>query len=127
VSIEARIEHFKSLKDFSTFRVGGKARQFVSIRTIEEMAEIRKYVCREKIPFWILGKGSNSLFDDRGFDGLVIFNKIDFFSFDQGKLHVGGGTSFSFIGMKMARMGWMGLEFAYGIPGSIGGAIYMNA
>lgn len=127
MSIETRIEHFKSLKDFSTFGIGGKARQFVSICTIEEMGEIRKYITKVKIPFWILGKGSNSLFDDRGFDGLVILNKIDFIEFDQGKLYVGAGTSFSLIGAKMARMGWGGLEFASGIPGSVGGAIYMNA
>ncbi|MDJ0651478.1 MAG: UDP-N-acetylmuramate dehydrogenase [Simkaniaceae bacterium] len=127
MSINTRIEYFKSLKDFSTLGIGGKARQFVSIRTIEEMGEIRKYVSKENIPFWILGKGSNSLFDDRGFDGLVILNKIDFIEFDRGKLHVGAGTSFSLIGVKMARMGWGGLEFASGIPGSVGGAIYMNA
>lgn len=127
MSIETRIEHFKPLKDFSTFGIGGKARQFISIRTIEEMGEIRKYIFKEKIPFWILGKGSNSLFDDRGFNGLVILNKIDFIEFDQGRLHVGAGTSFSLIGAKMARMGWGGLEFASGIPGSVGGAIYMNA
>ncbi|MCB1071738.1 MAG: UDP-N-acetylmuramate dehydrogenase [Chlamydiia bacterium] len=125
--IETRIEYFKSLKDFSTFGIGGKARQFISIRTIEEMGEIRKYISREKIPFWIIGKGSNSLFDDRGFDGLMILNKIDFIEFDQGKLYVGAGTSFSLLGAKMARLGWGGLEFASGIPGSVGGAIYMNA
>ncbi|MEM8727519.1 MAG: UDP-N-acetylmuramate dehydrogenase [Chlamydiota bacterium] len=127
MSIETRIEHFKALKDFSTFGIGGKARRFISIDTIEEMGEIRKYIAKEKIPFWILGKGSNSLFDDRGFDGLVILNRIDFIEFDRGKLHVGAGTSFALIGAKTARMGWSGLEFASGIPGSVGGAIYMNA
>lgn len=127
MSIEARIEHFKSLKHFSTFGIGGKARQFISVRTIEEMGEVRRYILKENIPFWVLGKGSNSLFDDRGFDGLVVLNKIDFIEFDQGKLHVGAGTSFSLLGAKMARRGWGGLEFASGIPGSVGGAIYMNA
>lgn len=127
MSIETRIEPFKSLKAFSTFGIGGEARQFISIQTIEEMGEIRKYISREKLSFLIIGKGSNSLFDDRGFDGLVILNKIDFIKFDDGKLHVGAGTSFSLLGAKMARKGWGGLEFASGIPGSIGGAIYMNA
>ncbi|QVL56751.1 MAG: UDP-N-acetylmuramate dehydrogenase [Simkaniaceae bacterium] len=127
MSIETRIEYSKSLKVLSTFGIGGDARQFITIHTIEEMGEIRKYVSKEKIPFWVIGKGSNSLFDDRGFDGLVILNKIDFIEFDKGKLHVGAGTSFSLLGAKMARKGWGGLEFASGIPGSVGGAIYMNA
>lgn len=127
MSIETRIEHFKSLRALSTFGIGGDARQFITIKTIEEMGEIRKYISKEKIPFWVIGKGSNSLFDDRGFDGLVILNKIDFIEFDEGSLHVGAGTSFSLLGAKMARKGWSGLEFASGIPGSVGGAIFMNA
>ncbi len=125
--IETRIERNKPLKNLSTFGIGGNARQFIIIHTTEEMQEIREYISREKIPFWIIGKGSNSLFDDRGFDGLMILNKIDFIEFDKGELHVGAGYSFSLLGVQMARKKWGGLEFASGIPGSVGGAIYMNA
>lgn len=127
MSIKARIEYGKSLKPFNTFGIGGAAKQFIAIQSIDEMGAIRKYINQEKIPFWMLGKGSNALFDDRGFDGLVILNKIDFIDFHEGRLHVGAGTSFSLLGAKVARKGWGGLEFASGIPGSIGGAIYMNA
>lgn len=127
MSIRARIEYGKSLKPFNTFGIGGEAKQFIAIHTIDEMREIRSYINQEKIPFWVVGKGSNALFDDRGFDGLVILNKIDFIEFKEGNLHAGGGTSFSLLGAKMARKGWGGLEFASGIPGSVGGAIYMNA
>jgi UDP-N-acetylmuramate dehydrogenase len=79
------------------------------------------------LPFFILGKGSNSLFDDRGFDGLVIANKIAFCDFSFPLIRVGAGYSFSLLGTQTARAGWSGLEFASGIPGSVGGAIYMNA
>ncbi|MCP5506574.1 MAG: UDP-N-acetylmuramate dehydrogenase [Chlamydiales bacterium] len=127
MSIKARIEYGKSLKPYTTFGIGGEAKQFVTIRSIDEMGAIRNYINQKHLPFWIIGKGSNALFDDRGFDGLVILNKIDFVEFDEGKLHVGAGTSFSLLGAKMARKGWGGLEFASGIPGSVGGAIYMNA
>ncbi len=75
----------------------------------------------------ILGKGSNCLFDDRGFDGLVILNKIAFCEFEGPLVHVGAGYSFSLLGTQTARKGWSGLEFASGIPGSVGGAVYMNA
>lgn len=125
--IKARIECNKSLKELSTFGIGGDARYFIAIQTIPEMQEIRNFINREKIPYWVVGKGSNSLFDDRGFDGLIILNKIDFIEFEEGSLHVGAGYSFSRLGAQMARKGWGGLEFASGIPGTVGGAIYMNA
>jgi len=127
LSIETRIEFNKPLKNLSTFGIGGNAHAFIAIRTIEEMQELKKYINREQTPYWVVGKGSNSLFDDRGFDGLVILNKIDFIEFDEGTLHVGAGYSFSLLGAQMARKKWGGLEFASGIPGSVGGAIYMNA
>lgn len=91
------------------------------------MQEIKWYLNKKKLSYWVIGKGSNSLFDDRGFDGLVILNKINFFAFEEGDLHVGAGYSFSLLGSQTARKGWGGLEFASGIPGSVGGAIYMNA
>jgi UDP-N-acetylmuramate dehydrogenase len=106
--IKARIEYGKSLKPYNTFGIGGEAKQFVTIQTIDEMVEVRRYINEEKIPFWVIGKGSNALFDDRGFDGLIILNKIDFIEFEEGKLHVGAGTSFSLLGAKMARKGWGG-------------------
>lgn len=127
MSIESRIESNKSLKALSTFGVGGNARYFISVETIEDMQELRRFISRESIPFWVVGKGSNSLFHDRGFDGMVILNKIHFLEFDQGALHVGAGYSFSLLGAQMAKKGWSGLEFATGIPGTVGGAVYMNA
>ena len=127
MSIETRIESNKPLKSLSTFGIGGNARYFISIRTVAEMQELMLFLNRENMPYWVVGKGSNSLFDDRGFDGMIILNKIDFFEFDEGALHVGAGYSFSLLGAQMARKKWGGLEFASGIPGSVGGAIYMNA
>jgi len=127
VSIEARIEFNKPLKSLSTFGIGGNARYFISIQTVAEMQELRFFLNRESMPYWVVGKGSNSLFDDRGFNGMIILNKIDFLEFDEGMLHVGAGYSFSLLGAQIARKKWSGLEFASGIPGSVGGAIYMNA
>jgi len=85
--------------------------------------------CKEQnLPYFILGKGSNSLFDDRGFAGVVIANRIQFLNkINDDTWHVGAGYSFSLLGSQTARQGWSGLEFASGIPGSVGGAVYMNA
>jgi UDP-N-acetylmuramate dehydrogenase len=116
------------LRDLSTFAIGGPARYFVTVKTQEEAQEALRRCHEESLDFFVLGKGSNSLFDDRGFDGLVIQNKIlGRKDLGQGRFAVGAGYSFALLGVQTARAGWGGLEFASGIPGSIGGALFMNA
>lgn len=121
------LEQEKPLSDLSTFRIGGKARLFTTVHTIQELQEALLYAQSHQIPFFILGKGSNSLFHDKGFNGLVIANRINFCEREGTSLFVGAGYSFSLLGTQTARDGLSGLEFASGIPGSVGGAIYMNA
>lgn len=111
------------LKDYSTWGIGGPAKLFTIVRTVDEMCEALSLGMR----YLIIGKGSNCLFDDAGFDGLVILNKIDFFEQQGGHIYVGSGYSFSRLGALTARNGWKGLEFASGIPGTVGGAVFMNA
>lgn len=115
------------LSQFSTFGIGGPARFFCEVHTVKQMQTLLKECYDNRLPFLVIGKGSNSLFDDRGFDGLVILNKISFCQWDGSQVEVGAGYSFSLLGAKTARQGWTGLEFASGIPGSVGGAIFMNA
>lgn len=117
----------RSLAELSTFGIGGKAKYFVTVESIQELQEVFLHCHRQKIPFHILGKGSNSLFADEGFNGLVIQNKIQFCEIAQNIVWVGAGFSFSLLGGKTARHGLSGLEFAAGIPASVGGAVYMNA
>jgi UDP-N-acetylmuramate dehydrogenase len=123
----SQFEIEKSLKPFSTFGIGGPARFFAEAQTVEAMQDLLRYCHAQKLHFFILGKGSNVLFDDQGFDGLVILNKITFCKFEWPVVHVGAGYSFSLLGSQTARKGWAGLEFASGIPGSVGGAVFMNA
>lgn len=116
------------LKAYNTYGIGGPARYFLEINTIEEMQKAIYFCHQSKLPYFILGKGSNCLFDDRGFKGAVLHNKIDFFEKKQpGVFHIGAGYSFALLGVQTARQGWGGLEFASGIPASVGGAIFMNA
>lgn len=116
------------LKDYCTFGIGGPARYFFEVKSIEDMAKTLLYCRHNNIPFMVLGKGSNCLFDDKGFNGAVILNKIDFFTeISPGTFHVGAGYSFALLGVQTARKGWSGLEFASGIPATVGGAVYMNA
>lgn len=117
----------KPLSELSTFGIGGIARYFIEVQSIDQLQEVISQCAQENLPFHLIGKGSNSLFDDRGFDGLVILNKIAFCEIEENTVSVGAGFSFSLLGVKTARRGLSGLEFASGIPASVGGAIYMNA
>lgn len=121
------LQSYKPLKEVSTFEIGGPARLFTVVTTIEEMQAVLRYAFSEKIPFFILGKGSNCLFDDKGFDGLVIQNKISYLNIEENKVDVGAGYSFSMLGLKTAKSHLAGLEFASGIPATVGGSVFMNA
>ena len=117
----------RKLSEFSTFGIGGPIAYFAEVRTLIDMREGLLFAAEQKLPFLVLGKGSNSLFDDRGFPGIVLLNKIDFCEWQEASCHVGAGYSFSLLGAQSARKELSGLEFASGIPASVGGAIFMNA
>lgn len=118
----------RPLKTLCTLGIGGPAKKYVEVRTPQEMQQAILTCRNQHLPFFILGKGSNSLFDDRGLNGCVIHNKIDTFEIlEDGIFVAGAGYSFSLLGTQTARLGFSGLEFASGIPASVGGAVFMNA
>jgi UDP-N-acetylmuramate dehydrogenase len=117
----------KPLKEVSTFGIGGPAKLFTEVFEIEQMQAVLAHAHSLSLPFFILGKGSNCLFDDRGFDGLVIHNKISYLKIEGCEVDVGSGFSFSMLGLRTAKQGLAGLEFASGIPATVGGAVFMNA
>lgn len=118
-----QLQKNRFLSEFSTFGIGGPIADFVEVSTIDEMEEAFRF----KGPKLVVGRGSNCLFDDRGFDGLVILNRIDFCHWHDSEVTVGSGYNFSLLGVQSARNGFSGLEFASGIPATVGGAIFMNA
>lgn len=92
------------------------------------MQEALAYCLHTEQRFLVIGKGSNCLFDDAGFEGVVLHNKLKAYEeLKPGTFKVGAGYSIARLGAMTARQGWHGLEFAAGIPGSVGGAVYMNA
>lgn len=119
----------KLLSELSTFGIGGPASYFAEAKTVGDMQQMLTVAHKISMKTFILGKGSNTLFDDKGFDGLVISNRIDYLheNVKEGLFRVGAGFSFPRLGGLTARNGWSGLEFASGIPATVGGAIYMNA
>jgi UDP-N-acetylmuramate dehydrogenase len=115
------------LSSYSTMGLGGPALFFAKVATREDMQEAILFAKSKNLPFHVIGKGSNSIFSDSGFKGLAILNKIDFFHAVGPIFHVGSGYSFSLLGAQTAKQNWTGLEFASGIPATVGGAVFMNA
>lgn len=115
------------LAPFSTYKIGGAAKYFTQVTCINELVDALKFCRDNNLYYYILGKGSNTLFDDRGFDGAVIYNAIRGFEAIDNLFEVYSGTSFARFGMQCAKLGYGGLEYAIGIPGTVGGALFMNA
>ncbi len=126
--MQGRFVENKLLSEVSTLGIGGPAQYYVEVKSIQEMQEVMRYCFQEGLGTFILGKGSNCLFDSKGLKRVCIHNKIDFHNEPEvGHFHVGAGYSFSLLGMQTAKKGFSGLEFASGIPASCGGAVFMNA
>jgi len=116
------------LKYASTIGIGGPADLFIEVHSKPQMLAAIAYCKDHNHNYMVIGKGSNVLFSDLGFKGAVILNKIDFCDdLGSGLFYAGAGFSFSLLGTRTAKDGWSGLEFAAGIPASVGGAVYMNA
>jgi len=123
-----KLQENRPLSELSTFGIGGNARYWAELKSIEGAKEAVRLCAERHLPFIVIGKGSNSLFSDQGFEGVVLLNKIDFYETPEPHLfHVGAGFSFALLGVRTARHGWGGLEFASGIPATVGGAVFMNA
>ena len=117
-----------SLKEYTTYKVGGNCKIMVFPRNVEKLVQLIRKLKRKKITYMVLGKGSNVLFSDREYNGVIIkLDHLDHIEWRDNKLIVGAGVSLMKVAMMAVRKGLTGLEFATGIPGSIGGAVYMNA
>lgn len=119
-----------SLANFTSYRVGGQAEWFALPRTVEEAATSLQWARHESLPITLLGAGSNLLVSDRGLAGLVICSRhLRGVSFDDatGRMTALAGEPLPNLAWKAARKGWRGMEWAVGIPGTVGGAVFMNA
>ncbi len=115
------------LKNFTTMRMGGPARYFVSVRSEPELAEAVKKARDWKLPSYVVGEGSNLIVSDRGYPGVVISNRIEKFARKATVVTVGAGNNLLKLIFKLDKLGWAGLEKMAGIPGTVGGAVYGSA
>lgn len=113
----------------TTFQIGGPAQVFVTPGMIEQVRQIVMLCNADEIPFFVLGNGSNLLVSDRGMDGVVIqlYQNFSACSVEGSLVKAEAGTMLVTIGNMAADAGLTGFEFASGIPGTLGGAVMMNA
>jgi UDP-N-acetylmuramate dehydrogenase len=119
-----------SLSAFTSYRVGGEAECYVSPYDLEALQVSIEYAKENNLAITLLGAGSNLLVSDRGIPGLVIATRhLRSKNFDPttGQLTVSAGEPIPTLAWDAAALGWEGLEWAVGIPGTVGGAVVMNA
>ena len=115
-------------KKLCSFRVGGIARVLIYPKNTDEIKGLYAYLSENKIKNILLGKGSNVLISDLGFDGAVIsLGKMNEIRADGHRVFAGAGASMFSLAVAAEKNSLCGLEFAHGIPGSVGGGVYMNA
>ena len=115
------------LAALSTFGIGGPADFFFEARSADELNRALNLAAKERYPFYVIGGGSNMLFDDAGFRGLVIRNRLEGQERRDNRLRVFSGTGLGALLKEMLSSGLSGLEFLAGIPGTVGGAVHGNA
>ena len=117
------------LSKYTTFRVGGPAKVFLTIHSEEELRNIFLALKKQNLPYFILGNGSNLLVSDEGYEGVILYLGEEFQDVEVSDTQIKAKAA-ALLG-KVARMAMeeelAGLEFAAGIPGSIGGGVVMNA
>lgn len=117
-----------SIKEYNTYKIGGIGRVLVEPKNIDGLTKLLKYLNNNEIKHKVIGMGSNLVFSDDDYEGVLIklteFNDVKVIGTT---IRVGSGYSLMKLSMMAARLGFAGIEFASGIPGSIGGAVYMNA
>jgi UDP-N-acetylmuramate dehydrogenase len=128
-ALGARAGHGRPLGALTTYRVGGPAALSVEVADEEALVSVAQHLDGLDVPVLVLGRGSNLLVADGGFDGLVISlgQGFDTISIDGRTVRAGGAVALPVLARRTASAGLRGLEWAVGVPGSVGGAIRMNA
>lgn len=115
------------LSHYTTYKLKGIATILVEPQTREQLLDLLNLIHQKKSPYKIIGSGSNLIFREN-YNGILIhLGAFDQLKIEDTKIQVGAGYSLLKLAMKLSRMGYTGLEFATGIPGTVGGAIFNNA
>jgi len=117
------------MKNHTSFKIGGAADEFCTASGKDEIIELINYAKGKDMPYFIMGNGSNLLVSDKGIRGLVIqiSGKFSDFEISENIIKAESGVLLSSLAKAAQKNGLSGMEFASGIPGTLGGAVYMNA
>lgn len=117
------------MKKHTSFRVGGPAKVFLTVHSEEILSKILMAVNERNLPYFVLGNGSNLLVSDLGYEGVMIYLGEEFSNIEikENEIEAGAAAFLGKVARKALDAGLTGLEFAAGIPGSLGGGIVMNA
>ena len=129
ISGEENVLRDEPMKKHTTFRIGGPADYFVTVQSKDEIREILLLCKREQIPYYILGNGSNLLVSDAGYRGVIIqlYRNYGEITAEGNMIRAKAGALLSQIAAAAKNASLTGFEFAGGIPGTLGGAVVMNA
>lgn len=123
-----KVEEDVSLKKYTTYKVGGVCKALIYPKDVDKLVSLLHLIKKYNINYKILGNGSNLLFSDKDYNGVLIkltaLNKLEIIG---NKIIVGAGYPLVKLSLLSAKHSLTGLEFAAGIPGTVGGAIFMNA
>ncbi|OIK14030.1 UDP-N-acetylenolpyruvoylglucosamine reductase [Bacillus sp. MUM 116] len=124
-----KVKQNELLANHTTIKIGGPADLFIEPSSTENLIKVMEVIRKQHLPWRAIGRGSNLLVSDKGIEGVVIKlgSGLDQLTVNGSEITVGGGYSLVSLATKISKMGITGLEFASGIPGSVGGAVYMNA
>lgn len=128
INIRGSLREDEPMAAHTTFRVGGPADLFAEPADAEDLATLLGFCRDEGIPAFVLGGGANILVSDRGIRGMVItMSRFSTLSIESETLSVGAGLPVSDAAAWCAERGYAGIHFLYAMPGSVGGAVWMNA
>lgn len=126
-----RLKIDEPMSRHTSFRIGGPAQALLVVDTTDDLCEAVLWARRARVPYYVIGQGSNLLIADAGIAGLVIVNRCREFHVCRvdatAVVHAEAGINLGALASEVGRAGWAGLEWATGIPGTLGGAIAGNA
>lgn len=126
---EENVKQDELMSRHTTFRVGGPADYFVTPEEEEQVREVITFLKKQDVPYYVIGNGSNLLVGDKGYRGVIIqiYKKMNQIRVDGETMYVQAGALLSAVAAQALAHELTGFEFASGIPGTLGGAVMMNA
>ncbi|ULT58500.1 UDP-N-acetylmuramate dehydrogenase [Neobacillus drentensis] len=124
-----KVKTNEPLLNHTTIKIGGPADLFIEPSSVDSLKKAMAVIEKNGLKWRAIGRGSNLLVSDKGIEGAVIKlgSGLDLLEINETEITVGGGYSLVSLATSISKKGLSGLEFASGIPGSVGGAVYMNA